>query len=477
MKFINKLFLILFLQIFICNFCFSATTSTNSFTVSVGITGSPVVGEPGGGGTVPTPPVEPGIEISGTTETNITYQSADITVNLNKTATCVLEYGQDTNYGNQVLGQGSKTSHNFSLTNLKDQTKYYYKTTCNDASGSAMALGNFTTIIKPDTTPPQNVSGLTAIAGNGQVILSWVNPTDTDFDGVIIKRSDVFYPTSRTDGILVYDGKQETITDTGLINDKKYYYIVFSYDKIPNYSSGAITTATPIKPEEKKQEEVVPIVPPVVPPVIDIGAPTGAGETNTSSGLGPQSTSSKFLTKEQQDQVDKFDLKDISFSQNGKDIFTNDKNIIKADQPLDVGFDCATLPPFVKTAILNLSKDGKETSFILCADGKGNEMATMPPKENGKYALTILFLDYQNQVVKKIETEIEILPASFSKIPKKLPLYQQIFYVIGSIWILWWGKLLIVSLIVLTVIFIAVFRQREQIEIFKKFKRRKIEID
>ena len=92
------------------------------------LVGGRVPADPGRGGTNnPTP--EPGIEISGTAQANITYQSAEISVTVNKSATCILEYGTDTNYGNQISGQGSQTSHNFSLTNLKDQTKYYFKIT------------------------------------------------------------------------------------------------------------------------------------------------------------------------------------------------------------------------------------------------------------------------------------------------------------------------------------------------------------
>jgi hypothetical protein len=33
-----------------------------------------------------------------------------------------------------------------------------------------------------DTTAPAEVSGLSAIAGNAQVVLTWSDPTDSDFE-------------------------------------------------------------------------------------------------------------------------------------------------------------------------------------------------------------------------------------------------------------------------------------------------------
>lgn len=95
-----------------------------------------------------------------------------------------------------------------------------------------------------DGTPPANVTSFTATAGDGQIILSWVNPT-SDFAGVKILRKTGSYPTSVTDGTQVYDSTGTSYTNTGLTNGTTYYYTAFSRDVVLNYSSGAQISAAP----------------------------------------------------------------------------------------------------------------------------------------------------------------------------------------------------------------------------------------
>ncbi|CAD7780195.1 MAG: Right handed beta helix region [Candidatus Methanoperedenaceae archaeon GB50] len=48
---------------------------------------------------------------------------------------------------------------------------------------------------EPDITPPGEVSSFSVTPGNGQITLSWVNPTDDDFTGTMIRYRTDTYPT------------------------------------------------------------------------------------------------------------------------------------------------------------------------------------------------------------------------------------------------------------------------------------------
>lgn len=93
-----------------------------------------------------------------------------------------------------------------------------------------------------DTTPPDNVTNVTALPGDSQVALSWTNPTNSDFAGVVIQRSTSGYPRSIYEGTNVYTGSGSSFTDTGVVYGTGYYYTIFSYDDVPNYSSGTSTS-------------------------------------------------------------------------------------------------------------------------------------------------------------------------------------------------------------------------------------------
>jgi hypothetical protein len=96
----------------------------------------------------------------------------------------------------------------------------------------------------PAGTAPADVTSFTAVAGDGQVQLSWVNPT-ANFAAVTIRRASGSAPSSPTDGIGVYEGSGTATTDTGLTNGTTYHYRVFAHDGAGHHASGVNASATP----------------------------------------------------------------------------------------------------------------------------------------------------------------------------------------------------------------------------------------
>mgnify|MGYP001598223892 FL=1 len=96
-----------------------------------------------------------------------------------------------------------------------------------------------------DSIPPSTPANFKANPANTQVSLSWTNPSDSDFVRVKIIRKADSSPNSHKDGILVYEGANNIFTDINLINNQLYYYAIYAYDRIPNYSIPFILSAIP----------------------------------------------------------------------------------------------------------------------------------------------------------------------------------------------------------------------------------------
>lgn len=128
----------------------------------------------------------------------------------------------------------------------------------------------FLTMVDPgtDTTPPGVITGLNLTAGDKQVIMTWSNPGDADFAGVVIRRSTTAAPATEADGDEVYDGYTINYADNGLTNGTLYYYSIFTKDWIPNFSAAVSGSVTPNDPGAD-----------IIPPTVFTTDPTD-GSTN-----------------------------------------------------------------------------------------------------------------------------------------------------------------------------------------------------
>ena len=105
--------------------------------------------------------------------------------------------------------------------------------------------------IVPDL-PPGDVTDFTAQPSDGEIVLNWTNPTDSDFKGTLISYStgNDPYPATHNDGTFVCDreaapGSSDSFKVAGLVNGIKYNYSAFTYDEAGNYSETTHVSATP----------------------------------------------------------------------------------------------------------------------------------------------------------------------------------------------------------------------------------------
>ena len=84
--------------------------------------------------------------------------------------------------------------------------------------------------------PVAAVSQLQINPNNDVLKLSWENPTDPDFRGVVVVKNAFRIPKSPYDGQKLYGGQDNYTTDKFGSDDVEKYYAVFTYDAVPNYS-------------------------------------------------------------------------------------------------------------------------------------------------------------------------------------------------------------------------------------------------
>lgn len=166
----------------------------------------------------------------------------------------VLILGKDTGFPahpTDGLSLYSGTDQTYTVTGLTNGSTHYYTVFTFDSLFNYSAGAQISaTLATPDVTPPGNVKLFTAVGGDGQVVLSWTNPGDSDLAGVRIQRNTKTFPASPTEGVTVFNGLGAIFTDTDVSNGQTYYYTAFAYDEIPNYSSGAQAQATPSAPPD-----------------------------------------------------------------------------------------------------------------------------------------------------------------------------------------------------------------------------------
>ena len=281
-----------------------------------------------------------------------------------------------------------------------------------------------------DTIPPINVSNFEAIAGDKQIILKWENPPDRDFEGVRITGSTEFFPSSPSDGILVYDGKGTSFTAVGLTNGVRYYYTAFAHDKAGNFSSGAVVSATPFREE---------VPPPPPPPPEEITAEKECQEDGYYWYDDACHKEPKAVFPPPPE-IEKLALEDFDFWQEGRKILPKEARIeAKAQEPLTVYIDYEKVPEVLKTIMVTLVKEEKSFSFLLRIDSQKTkyEAVLLAPDEAGLYELIITVLDYKNQTLKVISGYLEIEKPELPPAPApELPWYRQVkfwFYLLLGI--------------------------------------------
>ncbi len=120
--------------------------------------------------------------------------------------------------------------------------------TAKDAAGNIAKRSVTVTILPvgqkappPDLTPPGDVSGAKAIAGDRTIKLSWNQPAK-DVAYVAVTQSVAGEPGA---GREIFSGPGTTVTAKNLVNGTTYRFLIVTFDQAGNRSKGLVLVATP----------------------------------------------------------------------------------------------------------------------------------------------------------------------------------------------------------------------------------------
>lgn len=276
------------------------------------------------------------------------------------------QWGRSVSYElGSLAEEAHRTRHETSIAGLTPGTTYSFIVRGEDRLGRDGVLyeGTFATLPPDDTFAPGNVTELTATREGDDVLLSWVNPEDTDFVKVRVLRSDRFYPSDTQDGWVVYEGPDAEVRDLGAATGTKQYYTVFTYDALGNVSSGAVVVIRFLDDE--------------------------TATSTTDVMVDPTKNELKLY----------FD--DLAFTQDGKRLYVDDTGRVYVDgaKQLTVSIPYERLPEHLKTILITLedARNSKQTfSFLLRVDeARTVYTGTLAPLGvDGDFSVTLTVFDY-----------------------------------------------------------------------------------
>jgi hypothetical protein len=254
--------------------------------------------------------------------------------------------------------------HEITIGDLRPGTRYRFSIEGENHIGRTGTLteSSFVTLPENDVTPPGNVLALTATSDDDDVVLSWINPRDTDFNRVRVLRSELFFPGNEDEGWVVYEGGATEARDIGIaVPGKKIFYTVFTYDEIGNVSSGAVVSVRIGTNQEGIPE-----------PVID-------------------ETKNEIL----------LDMRSVDFYQDDVKLTPNRGAVtIQGGQHLTIAIPYDTLPEHLKTILVSIipaTDREKELNFLLRVNKEKTAYTARlaPLGVSGKFTIRISVFDYK----------------------------------------------------------------------------------
>src|SRR5208282_3364868 len=147
---------------------------------------------------------------------------------------------RSTSHGGPYAQIGTPSAANYIDTGLTDGTTYYYVVSAVNSSGQSANSNEVSATPVSAATVPSAPTGLTATAGDQQVILNW--NASSGATGYHVKRG----TTSGGPYTQVAAPGGTSDTDTGLSDGTTYYYVVSAVNSAGESATSSQVSATPV---------------------------------------------------------------------------------------------------------------------------------------------------------------------------------------------------------------------------------------
>lgn len=314
------------------------------------------------------------------------FDSAEISWRTTSAAQCAFYWGETSEYGKEIFSETSaRENHSVDLADLQSSALYHFRIICkNDPDPDIDSKDQtFETL-----SFLKNVSNFITVAGDKKIYLSWQNPDDGNFDSVVLRRGEDFFPLNINQGALIYQGPENLFEDTGLVNGKTYYYSIFALGKNNEYSSGAVAMATPQEPEAATPSLAFSPAPSALP-TFQPSAPSAASPTTW-----PE-----------------LKAEDFRFFVNGRETKIKSGLLTaEAGDSIVVSTDCQKFIS-AKAVLLQINHSGRAFLYILKPEGEEKKCSVSfsAPQETGSYFTKIFSIDEKNKTVQEFNFYLNIL--------------------------------------------------------------------
>ena len=185
---------------------------------------------------------------------------------------------------------GNTTTTSYTDTNLTNGQTYYYVVKAINQEGESVYSSEVFGTPMTVPSPPRN---LTAIAGDGFVLLTWDPPQDdggTPIELYMIYRSN----SSSTDFVNIINTTQTSYNDTSVSNDQEYLYYVLAVNTMGASSPSPHVNATPTSSDSSDGSEggttTTPTTTTPTTTTPTTTTPTASNETQTAESESPTNT-------------------------------------------------------------------------------------------------------------------------------------------------------------------------------------------